>query len=170
MIAGALTVITFTKICLPYGWLGNMSRHPIRYDGDRYPTCETLFQALRFNDAVLRREIREQTSPMRAKWCAMKHGPLMVVVPRGEQDVENMRIVLALKIARHPDLHALLLATGDARIVEDCSRRRGESGRFWGAVWQDGAWQGRNTLGALWMELRSDLNGRARLPETQPER
>lgn len=104
---------------------------------------------------------------MAAKMRAHAHGHQIAVAPRGGQDVANMRAVLALKIAQHPELHALLLSTNDAQIIEDCSKRATESGLFWGAAWRDGEWQGRNTLGVLWMELRDELRRRAswrRLP------
>lgn len=32
--------VSFTKVALPYGWLSNMSPHPILYYGDLYPTAE----------------------------------------------------------------------------------------------------------------------------------
>jgi predicted NAD-dependent protein-ADP-ribosyltransferase YbiA (DUF1768 family) len=31
-----------------YGWLGNMSPHPVKYEGKWWLTAEALFQALRF--------------------------------------------------------------------------------------------------------------------------
>jgi N-glycosidase YbiA len=154
---GAMKSIASTRVCLPYGWLGNMSRHPIRFDGDDYRTCEAFFQALRFDDAVIRQDIRALASPMAAKMRAKTYRDRMVVVPRSGQDVENMRAVLRVKIAQHPELEALLISTGDAYIVEDCTKRANDSGRFWGATWTDGAWRGNNALGTLWMELRTEL-------------
>ena len=57
-----------------------------------------------------------------AKWCAKAYRHRMCIAPRSEQDVENMRSVLGFKIAQHPELEALLLATGDACIVPACMR------------------------------------------------
>lgn len=42
-------------------------------------------------------------------------------------------------------------------IVEDCTRRQRGSGPFWGAALIGGEWEGTNTLGVLWMELRGKL-------------
>lgn len=54
-----MNVITFTKVALPYGWLGNMSPHPIVVAGKTWKTAESLFQALRFaEDDPVREEIR----------------------------------------------------------------------------------------------------------------
>ena len=33
-------VIAFTKVALPYGWLGNMAPFPLVYDGQKYLTSE----------------------------------------------------------------------------------------------------------------------------------
>jgi ribA/ribD-fused uncharacterized protein len=152
-----MQTIAFTRVHLPYGRLGNMSRHPTQYDGDDYRTAEALFQALRFDDGVIRRDIRQRVAPMAAKMRPKTYRDRMVVAPRSEQNVKNMRTVLRLKIAQHPELEALLLSTGDAYIVEDRTKRANDSGRFWGAAWMDGSWQGMNTLGTLWMELRTEL-------------
>lgn len=156
-----MEVVAFTKVRLPYGWLGNMSPHAVRFEADDYSTAEALFQALRFDDRAIRREIRERRSPMAAKMHARTCSGLMTVVPRSAADVENMRLVLELKLAQHPGLATGLIATGDARIVEDCTRRQNESGLFWGAAVRDGVWYGRNMLGTLWEELRADLRRRA---------
>ena len=37
--------IWFTKVDLPYGWLGNMAPYPVLHDGCRWLTTEALFQA-----------------------------------------------------------------------------------------------------------------------------
>lgn len=150
-------IITFTKVKLPYGWLSNMSRHSIVYKRHEYATAEALFQSLRFDDEAIRNQICEQTSPMTAKMVAKKHQEKMIIEPRGEQDVENMGLVLMLKIEQHPRLRQELLDTGDALIIENCSNRRSESGLFWGAALVDGTWVGQNVLGTIWMELREEI-------------
>ena len=154
--------IAFTKVALAYGWLGNMSPHRIEAGGYTWRTGEALFQAMRFDDVLIQQEIREQEAPMMAKWLARRHAASMVVPPRSEEDVDNMLIVLRLKLKQHPRLRRDLLVTGDATIIEDCSARRSESGLFWGAALQDGAWVGENRLGKLWMKLRGDLVMRRR--------
>lgn len=35
--------IWFTKVDLPYGWLGNMAPYPVLHDGCRWLTTEALF-------------------------------------------------------------------------------------------------------------------------------
>ena len=46
--------ISFTKVSLPFGWLGNMSPFPILYEGKEWKTTEALFQALRFDDESIK--------------------------------------------------------------------------------------------------------------------
>jgi hypothetical protein len=150
-------IISFTKVGLPYGWLGNMSPHPIEYDGKTWRTGEALFQALRFNDQQIRALIWREKSPMSAKMAAKKHYDQLSVTPRSEEDLNLMRKVLRLKVEQHPQIKADLIATGDAVILEDSSARRNDSGLFWGAADVDGRWVGVNTLGVLWMELRDEL-------------
>jgi predicted NAD-dependent protein-ADP-ribosyltransferase YbiA (DUF1768 family) len=148
--------IAFTKVDLPYGWLGNMAPFPVAYEDLTYRTSEALFQALRFEDRAIREQIRAEKSPMAAKMRAKRHAAQRVVVPLSPPDVDNMRLVLALKLRFHPPLRRQLRETGDALIVEDCSKRARGSGLFWGAALVDGAWKGENTLGRLWMALRND--------------
>jgi len=150
--------IAFTKVALPYGWLGNMAAYPLQYEGRCWRTAEHLFQALRFVDPALREAIRSSPSPMQAKFIARKYRHALTVEPRSTQDVENMELILRMKLQQHPELQQRLCATGSERIVEDCSGHPGRSGLFWGATYQAGAWVGTNTLGKLWMKLREELS------------
>jgi len=143
-------VIAFRKVKDPYGWLSNMSPHPI----SGYRTAEAAFQAYRFDDPDIRKLIREEKSPMGAKMVAKKHADKMVIVPRSEADLQLMRGVVSWKIRCYPDLWKELVETGDAEIVEDVTSRPNESGLFWGAKLEDGKWVGQNHLGKIWMEVR----------------
>lgn len=154
-----MDTIAFTKVALPFGWLGNMSPYPVKYDGKEWKTTEALFQALRFPDDHVRELIRAEKSPMgakmRTKALAKIHARLL---PTSEQDVENMETCLRLKIDQHPELKQKLKATGERLIVEDCtSRGKRGTNLFWGAVNENGEWIGENILGKLWMKIRSEL-------------
>ena len=151
--------ITFTKVALPYGWLGNMAPLPLQHRGKCWRTAEALFQALRFEDEAIKEAIRAAKSPMRAKWIAQRFIKLSkhTVVPQSAQDLAHMEVVLRLKLEQHPELRWKLLATGNRALIEDCSRRPSGSGMFWGAARRDGKWRGANTLGRLWMKLREEL-------------
>ena len=139
------------------GCWGNMAPYPIVHEGKRWLTTEALFQAMRFSDEGIREAIGNQKSPMGAKMKAKKHKAAMVIEPMSDQDLENMMLCLKLKIEQHPELREMLIESGDAYIVEDCTNRQRGSGLFWGAAFVDGKWKGQNWLGELWMELRAEL-------------
>jgi hypothetical protein len=154
-----ITEIVFTKVRLAHGWLGNMAPFPIQADGRLWRTSEALFQARRFPDPQcvdVINAIHGATSPMHAKMIAKVSASRRIVEPRSAADVDNMRDVLRLKINQHPDLKAMLIDT-HGRIIEDCSARANTAGLFWGARRIAGGWEGQNTLGVLWMELREEL-------------
>lgn len=150
-------VIAFTKVSLPYGWMGNMSPYPINYSNRVWPTAEALFQALRYKNAKIQDAILQQTSPMTAKMISKSYANKRVVEPQSQQDLENMEMVLRLKLDQHPELKQELKKTKNKSIIEDSTNRQGGSGLFWGAANQNGNWTGQNMLGKLWMKLRSEL-------------
>lgn len=155
-------MITFTKVALPYGWLGNMSPHPVPDQHLLYwKTAEALFQALRFkHGSEPWVKIHDADSPMTAKMIAKSYKDEMVVEPRSPEDVQNMYIVLSRKVMAHADLRKALIATGSELLVEDVSKRRtSESNLFWGmALHPDtGHWFGQNVLGYTWARVRAEL-------------
>jgi ribA/ribD-fused uncharacterized protein len=147
-------MILIRKVKEHHGWLGNMAPFPVEHDGQRWPTTEALFQGLRFVDQEIRSKIRLHKSPMAAKMISKKYKMQMVVEPMSALDLDNMRLCLKLKIEQHPELREKLIQTGEAPIMEDCTRRQRGSGLFWGAALIEGEWKGQNWLGRLWMELR----------------
>jgi ribA/ribD-fused uncharacterized protein len=152
-------VALICKVREPFGSLGNMSQHPIEYAGQTWPTAEALFQALRFaaDDPVVE-QLRMETNPMRAKWLAKSRAEAFVVQPMTAGDVFNMTDVLREKLKQHADVREVLASTTGHEIIEDCTKRQRGSGLFWGAALRDdGKWYGRNQLGRLWMQLRSEL-------------
>jgi predicted NAD-dependent protein-ADP-ribosyltransferase YbiA (DUF1768 family) len=159
--------ISFTKVALPYGWLGNMSPHPVTYNGEVWRTTEALFQALRFNDPSIQKEIRDEKSPMGAKLKAKgimksleESGDIskIEVTPLSAQDLKNMEMCVKLKVSQPPDLLKELLKTGDLPIYEDvASRGKRGSNLFWGALIENGVWIGQSHLGKIWEKVR-ELN------------
>lgn len=150
-----MEVISFTKVALPHGWLGNMSPYPIEFGGKIWRTSEALFQALRFKDEEIQEQIRAEKSPMGAKMVMKSHSDSIILEKHGKKDLMNMKMCLKIKLAQHPQLVDLLIATGDLPIIEDVTKRgRSESNLFWGALLENDEWIGENQLGKLWMELR----------------
>lgn len=151
--------VVFRKVKDEFGWMSNMSAHPVRWEGEHYRTTEALFQCLRFSpDQVhIRNLIRSQTLPMDAKNVAKSFAGEMRIQERGGADMENMRTCLELKIATYPALRDALLTTGERTIIEDVTRRPEGSGLFWGAALEGDTWRGSNCLGVLWMDIREAL-------------
>jgi ribA/ribD-fused uncharacterized protein len=135
-----------------------MSPYSIFYNGVTWRTAEHLFQALRFTNGAIRTAIRDEKSPMGAKFLAKKMSDQMVIEQRGSRDLGNMRIVLSAKIDQHPELMGKLLLTGDKQIIEDVTNRKSLGNHdFWGMRLIDGKWQGENALGTIWMKIRENL-------------
>ena len=151
-----VVVIEFTKVDLPYGWLGNMYASPVKYDGKIWRTSEALFQALRFDNEEIKELIRSQKSPMAAKMKAKGAQKEMVLEPMSEKDLENMRMVLRLKFDQNDVLRSKLKTTGEHILVENIGIRNKPRDLFWGMKKVNGEWIGENKLGQLLMELRSE--------------
>lgn len=143
-----------------YGFLGNMSPMDIQWDGQIYPSSEALFQCLRVKDGDLQVRIREATNAFLAKKIASAHSEKRKVIPLSEEDLDNMRLCLQVKTKQYPNLRRALVQTGARTIIEDCTFRQEGSGLFWGAALRGDSWHGLNWLGVLWMEIRSELQGR----------
>ena len=150
--------ISFTKSSLPFGWMGNMSPFPILYLEKEWRTTEALFQALRFDDESIQELIRVEKSPMGAKLKAKSLAENMTIEQLSKEDVKNMLLCVRLKIEQHEYLKKELLETGELPIYEDVTRR-GDKGSnlFWGAMFVNGYWIGKNTLGKIWTFVRNEL-------------
>ena len=143
-----VSTIHFYSVGDPYGEFSNFAMFPITFGGTRWPTSEHAFQGQKFEDARYRETIRRANTPMiaarlgrdrkqklRRDWESVK--------------VSVMREVLLAKFTQHASLRALLISTGDAKLVEHT-----ENDAYWG---DGGDGSGRNMLGQLLMALRSAL-------------
>lgn len=78
------------------------------------------------------------------------------VIPRTQEDLDNMRLVIHLKCTQHENLQRLLLLTDDSILVEDVTTRsNNDSNNFWGMRLENNNWLGDNWLGKIWMEERT---------------
>lgn len=149
--------IAFTKVTLPYGWLGNMSPHRVHILGVNWRTAEHAFQALRLPmDHPVRARLNSIPSPMAAKMAVKPYRADFVIEPRSESDLAVMRMVTLEKLLQNK-LQDELRLTGDQLIVEDVTSRQRGNNMFWGAALIDGVWVGENHLGKIWMEHRLNL-------------
>jgi len=143
-----MSVINFYRVKDEYGCFSNFSRHPIMLQGKTWPTSEHYFQAQKFagtpheeevrlamTPTIAARMSRRRTMPIRKDWESVK-------------DSIMHNAVLA-KFTQHSDLRMILLATGDAKIVEHT-----ENDDYWG---DGGDGSGKNRLGQILMRVREEL-------------
>lgn len=128
-----------------FGFLSNFHEATIYVDGARYRSVEHAYQAYKTLDPWSRRLIREAPTPGQAKKLGQG------VQLRGDWEavkVDLMRTFVKKKF-ENPFLRPLLLATGDAELVE-------------GNTWNDTFWgvcrgTGQNWLGKILMEVRETI-------------
>jgi ribA/ribD-fused uncharacterized protein len=131
----------------PWGEFSNFSAHPVKLDGERWPTTEHYFQAQKFDDPALHKKIREAKDPGDAARLGRRLPGLRSDWEQVKEEV--MLCALRAKFTQHPKLTRLLLSTGDAELIEHTSND---------SYWADGGdGSGKNRLGVLLMQLRAEL-------------
>jgi N-glycosidase YbiA len=140
--------IRFYRLSEAYGEFPNFSAYPIRLHGKTWTTTEHYFQAQKFGGTEHEHEIRKAKSPMVAARMGRNR---KLPIRRDWESVKEavMREALRAKFTQYPELRSLLLATGDARLIEHT-----ENDDYWG---DGGDGSGKNRLGYLLMELRAQL-------------
>ena len=157
------TVRYYRRDRAAFGFLSHFWPAQFVLDGETWPTAEHFYQAQKSFDLAYRDAIRAARSPGKVKRLAAnpltprrvshsswfrKNG----AVPREDWDeakLDIMRRADTAKFSQNADLALLLLATGDAELIEDST-----SDAFWG-VGRDGA--GLNWAGRVLMEVRAAL-------------
>lgn len=129
-----------------YGFLSNFWPCDVEYDGLKYPSVEHAYQAAKTDDMNLRKTISELPRAMYAKRAGNSITP-----PANwhEISIGIMYNLVKQKFTNNNRLKGLLLATGDAKIVE---------GNTWGDVFW-GVCNGvrENHLGEILMKVRQEL-------------
>jgi hypothetical protein len=135
-----------------YGEFSNFAAFPIQLEGRDWPTTEHYFQAQKFAGSDYEEAIREAKSPMIAPRLGRSRAhPLRDDCEQVKDDF--MQEALAAKFTQHPELKSLLFSTGEAELVEHTK---------YDSYWADGGdGTGKNRLGQLLMELRSQLRKEA---------
>jgi ribA/ribD-fused uncharacterized protein len=141
-------VIHFYGVSDAYGEFSNFAAFPIRMRGKVWPTTEHYLQAQKFAGTDHEEAIRQTPSPMiAARMGRTRKKPLRRDWEAVKDDV--MREAVRAKFTQHAELSALLLATGDADLVEHTARDS-----YWG---DGGDGSGKNVLGRILMEVRDEL-------------
>lgn len=140
--------INFYSTADEFGCFSNFSAYPIKLKNKVWPTSEHYFQAQKFEDGEYREAIRKAKSPMIAARMGRDRKQKL------RRDWESIKVsimtdAVRAKFTQHDDLRGVLLATGDAKIVEHT-----ENDSYWG---DGGDGSGKNTLGQILMRVRQEL-------------
>src|SRR5262245_13654729 len=144
----AMEIIRFYRVDNEYGYFSNFSPHPIKMKGKVWPTSEHYFQAQKFVGTGHEEEIRLVKSPMiAARLGRDRKRPLR----RDWESVKDKIMFEAVraKFTQYGELRKILLATGDAEIIEHTG-----NDSYWG---DGGDGSGRNMLGKTLMLVREEL-------------
>ena len=133
-----------------YGAFSNFYHFPFEVHGLMYKTVEHFYQSQKaVNQYDQWLEIVNAKTPKMAKYLGSK-----VVLPIDWED-QKYSIMLQgvrLKFYQNSDLTNLLISTGDAIIYEDSPYDK-----IWGTGKRGGIGSGKNLLGKILMEVRSEL-------------
>lgn len=136
----------------PYGAFSNLFRRDVEFEGEVFATSEHAYQAGKARKLAVKEWLMAAPSPALLAMAA--HGLYYWdIAPKWSQTkFDRMRRVLRAKFTQHEDFKALLLSTGDATLIESATVDNSVN-RLWGEV--NGV--GKNMLGKLLMEVRSEL-------------
>jgi ribA/ribD-fused uncharacterized protein len=132
----------------------NFSSFQIDFNGYHYPTCEHAYQATKFTETApeISHQIENAKSAHDALKIAQAHKDKLP--PNWHQTkIAIMKDILRHKIDQHPYVLKKLLESGTREIIEDS--------------WRDSEWgwgedkTGKNLLGKLWIELRSEYQSKS---------
>lgn len=136
----------------PYGAFSNLYRREIEFEGEKFATSEHAYQAGKARKPEVRKWLMDAPSPALLAMAA--HGLYVWDISSDWSKIkfDRMKRVLQAKFSQHEDLKQLLLSTGTARLVESATVDNAVN-RLWGEV--NGV--GKNKLGELLMEVRTEL-------------
>lgn len=148
----------------PYGAFSNLFRRAVEFEGATFTTAEHAYQAGKARKPEVREWLMAAPSPALLAMAA--HGLYQWDITPSWSRIkfDRMRAVLKAKFTQHDDLRDLLLSTGSARLVETATVDNAVN-RLWGEV--NGV--GKNMLGVLLMELRTELTAPAK-PRSRREK
>ncbi len=141
-------IIDFYSRSQPYGEFSNFALFPIFVDGQWWPTSEHYYQAMKYEKKELIAWVQAAPDPMESA----NRGRDKSVPKRADwEQVKDAAMEKAVmdKFTRYPELKALLLSTGDARLYEHT-----EHDCYWGDC---GNRKGLNKLGLLLEKIREGL-------------
>ena len=148
---GDVEEIRFYSVSEANGEFCNFAPFPIVLHGKTWPTSEHYFQAMKFEKPADREAVLKAKTPMEA--ARMGRDRKRKLRRDWESVKDNvMREVVMAKFTQHPELAALLLATGQAQLIEHTA-----NDNYWG---DGGDGRGQNKLGKILMQVRNQLRAK----------
>ena len=141
--------IRFYRAVGKYGFLSNLFKIPITFEGRKFSCSEEAYQYGKPKDNAVAEWLVNAPKPHLC--AAAAHSLFVFDVRKDWKDIkiERMRQVLRAKFSQHKDLADKLKETGDAILIEESNMDA-----FWG-IGKRG--NGKNMLGLLLMEIRKEL-------------
>lgn len=127
-----------------YDFLSNRFGCSFIWQGIRYSSVETAFQASKYEDEAERKKFSRQSTEK----AAMKGGQ---IIPSSEWEERKFDIMMSIQIAKftqNPNLMKMLIATGDSKIINGNNKQE----TYWGVDLY--SWKGENNLGKILMTIR----------------
>lgn len=126
----------------------NFSAFEVEWDGKSWPTSEHAYQAAKFGDKDIRKEIQITKSPYDAKELAKTYKDKKRS-DWNDAKLDIMESIVRHKLSQHEYIKQKLIETGNEEIIEDSP-----TDSFWG--WGPEK-DGENHLGKIWMRLREEI-------------
>lgn len=126
----------------------NFSAFTVVWKGRTWQTSEHAFQAAGFDEVDIIEEIASAPSAHEALKLAIKYQDKLR--PTWEEEKRAvMKDICRSKLAQHEYIQKALRQSENAKLVEDSPKD---------SCWGRGEdWTGKNWLGEIWMELRSEM-------------
>jgi hypothetical protein len=144
-----LEELRFYRASGEYGFLSNLYKRELVFEGKKFKTSEHAYQYGKFAKKEVAEWAMEAPSPHLV--AILAHGLFRWdVTPSWSQiKVDRMKSVLKEKFIQHEDLKNKLLETGNKFLIEESN-----IDAYWG-IGKNG--KGKNMLGLLLMEIREEL-------------
>ncbi len=141
--------IQFYRATGEHGYLSNLFKCNVTTDGRTFPSSEHAYQFAKFADKDARDWAMDAPKVHLVCVVAQNLYPWDVVKGWSTKKIDRMRVVLKAKFQQNQELKEKLLATGDATLIENS-----KTDSYWGIGKSK---KGKNMLGILLMELRTEL-------------
>jgi ribA/ribD-fused uncharacterized protein len=145
----AMKTIRFYRATGEYGFMSNLYKWRMVFEGQEFTCAETAYQFGKPKDRAVAEWLISAPKP---HLCAVAAHALLAFDIRPDWNaikVDRMKAVLEAKFTQHEDLKQALLNTGDATLIEDS-----KTDSFWGTGSKG---VGQNTLGRLLIDLRHEF-------------